>query len=233
MGILHARVDGSERSSSPPNNRRRAYDLHGPVPRRHKVRAVRGGAPDPSSPILATTPPTVTIDAALDRGEFIVTTTSHMEKIAAVSLNVTSAGDLFTIDALPVSVHLPLELPVTVSVPVHLNLTGRYATAIVRVVSDDLGTVQVVEFTFTNANGMIRRVPQNEYAATVRAVFDDRDAAAADQRAAELIRSALARGLHPVATTGTVVIPPVGGQIVENSNFERAWNRLVAQLATP
>lgn len=153
-----------------------------------------------------------------------------MEKISTVTMEVTSAGELFTIDLAPIPLHLPLELPVTVRVPVHLTPNGRFGTATVRITSAVLGTVNVVEFTFTRTNGVPQRVSQADYAAAVNAILDDRDAAAAEKRAAELIRSVLARGKRPVATGGVLVSAP--GRAVEGSNFERAWNRLVAQLAS-
>jgi hypothetical protein len=178
---------------------------------------------------FSTTPPVVTIDAALKGpDELIITTTSHMERISVVSMEVTSAGELFTIDIAPISLKLPLEVPVTVSVPMRLTPSGGFGTAIVRIVDASLGAVKVVEFTFTRTNGLPRSVSHTEYAAAVNAILDDRDAAVAEQRAAELIRSVLARGKRPVATGG--VLPSAPGRAVENSNFERAWNRLVAQL---
>ena len=178
---------------------------------------------------FSTTPPVVTLDAELSgRDELLITVTSHMERISAVSVEVSSAGELFMIDIAPIPLQLPLEVPVTVRAPVHLTPNGRFGTAIVRVVGAGLGTLKVVEFTFTRTDGGPQRVSHTQYAAAVNAILDDRDAAAAEQRAAELIRSVLARGKRPVATGG--VLPSAPGRAVENSNFERAWNRLVAQL---
>ena len=183
----------------------------------------------PPHSAFSNTPPVVTIDAALKGGsELLITTTSHMDKIAAVTLQVTSAGELFTIDAPPIPLQLPLEVPVTASVPIHLKATGRFGTAVVRLTSASLGTVQVVEFGFVNTNGVTRRVGHAEYAATLNRVLDDRDAAAADARAAVLIGSVLARGKMPAPTGGELSSAP--GRPVESSNFEKAWNRLVAQF---
>jgi len=176
---------------------------------------------------FAHTPPVVTVVAVKNGNDLVVTITSHMPAIRLVLLQATSAGELFTIDLPAIPVQLPLEVPVTVRVPIHQTAKGLFGTAAIRLTSSTLGTVKVVEFGFVRTNGTMRAVNHTEYAATVASILDDRDAAAVEERAAHLIQEVVARGKLPVATTEE--LPSGPGRPLPNSNFEKAWNRLVTK----
>jgi hypothetical protein len=180
--------------------------------------------------VFGNTPPVVTVDVVRDGTDLIVSTTSHMPAIKQVSLETTASGELFTIAAPAMSLQLPLEVPVTLRVPIHLTAKGIFGTVAIRLTSSTLGTVKVIEFAFVRTNGTMRAVNHTEYAATVASILDDRDAAAVEERAGRLIQEAVAHGKLPAATTEDVPAGP--GRPVPNSNFEKAWNRLVTKYYT-
>lgn len=177
---------------------------------------------------FATSPSAVTIDASLgNRSDLVVTVVSHSDRVSRAVLDVTAAGELFSLSAPATPIDLPAELPVTVHLPLDLHPGGDFGTVTVQLLQRDGDPVHAQDFHFTRAGATARRVSLDTYTATVRTVLEERQETSLTARARALLQATIARGQQPVATSGAVEHLP--GVPADDTPFERAWNRVVAE----